>query len=668
MPIQGLHLGNPSEGVGRVTDVTTRIDDAGTLLADLTDEQKAAVTTVASPLCVLAGAGSGKTRVLTRRIAWQSTTGNMDPRRVLAVTFTRRAASELRRRTRTLGLRDDVGAGTFHSVALAILRRHWADKGRKPPELLERRMAFLAKANPKLDRSTIADLDAEIGWARARLVTPESYPDAAAAERRRPPRDAGFTADIYAAYDASKRKRQLIDFDDLLALCHLTMTNDEPFAAAQRWRHRHLFVDEFQDVNPLQFALLQSWLGPESTLLVVGDPAQAIYGWNGAEPDLLRRIDEHLPGVAVLHLRTNFRSSPEILESAGRLMDEAPQPAVRPSGDEPTIRMLEADEEAVGIARAVRGRHRPGAPWRHQVVLARTNAQLPTIRAALENAGIPTRSRGEGAILRRPEIVDLLDDWDDRSSLASTLADAQSTDRSELNVERAAMVKVFLDLAHDHLVLEADASVEQFLTTLRSDDRIGHVGDGVELTTFHGAKGLEWQIVHLVGLEDGLVPIAFARKAAARAEEQRLLYVAITRAERELHVSWCSTRAVGNRVVAREPSPWIGAFTGEAPPLPDERPSIANLRSQIAPRPDIDLTATDAEQRLEVKDALEKWREHAATTARVAPAAVLSDAAVDTLATERPCTIEELEAVSGVGPGKARRFGLRLLEITCLDE
>ncbi len=648
--------------------MTARFDSTDALLADLTGEQRDAVTTSASPLCVIAGAGSGKTRVLTRRIAWQASSGAMDPRHVLAVTFTRRAAGELRRRTRSLGLRDEVAAGTFHSVSLAILRRHWADNRRRAPEILERRMAFLAKHHPKVDRATIADLDAEIGWARARLVTPESYADAAAEAGRRPPRSGAFTAGVYAAYNEAKRKRRLVDFDDLLALCHATMTNDESFAAAQRWRHRHLLVDEFQDVNPLQFALMQSWLGPDSTLLVVGDPNQAIYGWNGAEPDLLRHIDRHLPGVAVMSLRTNFRSSPEILAAAGRVIDEEAQPAARPAGDEPTVRVLDGDEEAVAVARAVRGRHRPGAPWRHQAVLTRTNAQIPPLRAALEAAGVPTRSRGEGAILRRPEIIDLLDHWEGSGPLTAALADARVEDRGGLTVERAAMVDTFLDLARDHLVLESEATVDEFLAALRADDRVGQVTDGVELTTFHGAKGLEWPIVHLVGMEDGYVPIAFARRAAARAEERRLLYVATTRAERELHVSWCRTRMIGDQLSAREPSPWIDAFTAEAPPLPDERPSFASLRAKVSPRVDIDLTAIDAEQQLQVKDALVKWREHAALTARVTPTAVLSDAAVDTLATERPCTMADLAAIPGVGPGRARRLGLQLLELTCLDE
>ena len=651
---------------GRVDDNSIR-GDAGALLADLTEEQRDAVTTSASPLCVIAGAGSGKTRVLTRRIAWQAATGNIDPRHVLALTFTRRAAGELRRRTRALGLRDEVAAGTFHGVALAILRSHWEAKGRKPPELLQRRMAFLAKANPKLDRSTVADLDAEIGWCRARMVTPEVYVQAAADAKRRPPRGAAFTADIYAAYNDAKRKRRLIDFDDILAMAHDSMTNDETFAAAQQWRHRHLLVDEFQDVNPLQFAVLQSWLGPDSTLLVVGDPNQAIYGWNGAEPDLLRNITQHLPGTAVIHLRTNFRSSPEILAAAGRVLDEPAQPSARPPGDEPTIRELEGDEEAVAIARAVRGRHRPGAPWRHQAILARTNAQLPALKGALEAAGIPTRSRGDGALLRRPEIMDLLDDWHGNRPLKMALADTGDVD-PELGPERMAMVEAFLELARDHLALERNATVEDFLTSLRSDDRGNAANDGVELTTFHGAKGLEWPIVHLVGLEDGLVPIAFASNRAAFQEEQRLLYVAATRAERELHVSWCRHRMIGNKYLERPPSPWLSAFTAEAPELPDDRPSFANLRAKIAAHADIDLTEPDALQRQLVFDGVVRWRDQHAKIARVAPTAVLSDRAIRLLAAERPCSIDELAELEGVGAGRARRFGLEILEITCLDE
>ena len=633
--------------------------DADALLDALTPEQCDAVTTAASPLCIIAGAGSGKTRVLTHRIAWQAAQGLIDPRRVLALTFTRRAAAELRRRTRALGLREQVAAGTFHSVALAILRRHWDQNGRRHPDLLDRRMAFLAKSNSRLERATIADLDAEIGWARARLVTPERYPEAAADAGRRPPRGAAFTASAYERYQKAKRERRLIDFDDVLALCHATMERDPAFADAQRWRHRHLFVDEFQDVNPLQFALLSSWLGPQSTLVVVGDPNQAIYGWNGAEPDLIREVDRHLPGAAVLHLRTNFRSTPEVLEAAGRVLGQEPQPAHRFGGEPPTVTRVDGPDEAAALARAVRARHRRDAPWRHQAVLARTNAQLTALRAALDAAGVPTRSRGEGALLRRAEVADVLDRWP-RGALSAALADEHLHPGESLDTERAAMVEAFLGLARDHLALEPEATVAEFVGSLRHDDRVGYGIDAVDLSTFHAAKGLEWPIVHLVGLEDGLVPIAFARTRAARDEEQRLLYVAVTRAERELHVMWCPTRVVGDKLVERPPSPWLDAFSSAEAPVAD-KPDLDAPREAMGRRPDIDLTDVVTP----IHDALALWRAGAARAAKVAPGAVLSDDTLQRLADQPPCTLEELSAVSGVGPGKARRFGPRLLEILC---
>lgn len=635
--------------------------ESASLLDGLTDQQRDAVTTAANPLCIIAGAGSGKTRVLTRRIAWHSTEGTIDPRRVLALTFTRRAAAELRSRTRRLGLREEVAAGTFHAAALATLRRFWDHTGRAHPTLLERRLTFLAKSHPRLDRAVVADLDAEIGWARARLITPEAYGEAAAAAKRRPPRSADFVAKSYTAYQDKKHERRMIDFDDVLALCHATMHRETAFADAQRWRHRHLFVDEFQDVNPLQFALLQAMLGPESTLVVVGDPDQAIYGWNGAEPDFINCIDEHLPGTAVVHLRTNFRSTPEVLATAGRVLDKDPQPAARFRGDPPTLTACGLDGEAATVALAVRGRHKPGAPWRHQAILARTNAQLPVLRNALEAAGIPTRSRGEGALLRRPEIIDVLERWPKSGLLSAALFDERSAEGTTLDPERAAMVAAFLDLARDHLVLEPDSTIDEFVTALRFDDRMGTAGDAVELATFHSAKGLEWPIVHIVGLEDGLVPIAFARTRAARDEEQRLLYVAATRAERELHATWCTERTVGERVMGRPPSPWLDAFVDPDADAPIQPPVLDDLRDQVDnDRPHIDLTDVITP----VVTSLEVWRRSAATAARIEPTAVLSDDALRQIAEHRPASIAELADLPGVGAGKARRFGPRLLEIS----
>ena len=639
-------------------------DRAEALLAGLTPEQRDAVTTTASRLCIIAGAGSGKTRVLTRRVAWQSAQANIDPRRVLVLTFTRRAASELRSRLKSLGMREAVAAGTFHSAALALLRRYWDHCQRPHMGLLASRYSLLAKTNPQLDVTTVAALNTEISWARARLITPERYAAEANRTRRRPPRSAGFTAAAYEAYQQAKNTRRLIDFDDVLALSHSVLTNQPAFADAQRWFYRHLFVDEFQDVNPLQFAVLSAWLGPESSLALVGDPDQAIYGFNGADPDFIRRVDRHFPGIAVVHLRTNFRSTPEVLSAAARVLDSEPQPAARAAGDAPTVTVTEGDEEAPALVQAVRSRRLGGASWRDQAVLARTNAQLPALRKALTALGVPTRSRDTG-LLRHPEIVDLLNRWQSDAALSTVVTDEQIRLRHDRpDVEQAGqtvMVDAFMSLASDHLTLEPGATIGDFTVSLRSDDRVSEAVDAVELCTFHAAKGLQWPIVHLVGLEDGLVPVAFARSRAAREEEQRLLYVAATRAQNELHVMWCRSRTVANKRVERSPSPWMEAFVGDhsADPTPTGPPSevlellqrLKGPQSGEGPAGRVDELLTD----------LQQWRSAAARAARIKPSAVLKDGTLRRIAEQEPSSISELSAI--IGPNMADRFGPQLLEI-----
>ena len=573
------------------------------LLAGLTAEQRDAVTTRASPLCVVAGAGSGKTRVLTRRIAWQASEAHVDPRRVLAVTFTRRAARELRSRLRGIGLNDAVRAGTFHAVALAQLRRYAADSGRRPPRILESVAGLINELRPRGDRAAAADIANEIGWCRARLVTPENYPSAARAARRRPSTGrADRFAQIYADYESAKRKRRLLDFDDVLARSLELMAAEPKHAAAHRWLHQHLLVDEFQDINPLQFALLRSWLGPDSTLVVVGDPDQAIYGWNGADPELINTVGEHFPGCAVLHMRTNFRSTPEVLDAAGRILGRPPQPAVRPPGDDPTVTVCDGADEAAVLARRVRHRHRPGSSWRRQAVLARTNAQLEPLRKALRRQNIPIAAAGDASLIRRPEIAAVLGTWTPGASLVACVADTRQWLRDPVDTgadpgrmaavdtpAARANVEAFLEFAQDHLSLDPDSTVNAFTTALRSDGRLTASSDGVNLMTFHAAKGLEWPIVHLVGIEDGFVPIAHARTAAARAEERRLLHVAVTRAEQELHVLWCDCRDLGGQTVDREPSPWLQAIAEASDPgrgAVDHREAIARARQELRSRRD----------------------------------------------------------------------------------
>jgi DNA helicase-2/ATP-dependent DNA helicase PcrA len=572
---------------------------------DLDPAQRAAVESEAAPLCIVAAAGSGKTRVLTRRIAHRVQAGTADPAHVLALTFTRKAAAELRTRLRGLGV-EGVTAGTFHAVAWAQLRRRCADRGERAPVLLQHAARLVARVVE--DPASVAAVAAEITWAKARLVVPAGYVAAAAAAGRPTPVAAAEVAAAYARYEDEKRRRGVVDFDDLLSRCADAMEADPAFAEAQRWRFRHLFVDEFQDVNPAQFRLLRSWLGDRNDLTVVGDPNQAVYGWNGSDPDLLVRFPHHFPAAEVLRLDTNYRSTPEILAVAATVLDDAtpgpvggagpsrpPRHPARPAGAVPTVAAFHTGEdEARAIARSVRLARAPGAPWSDIAVLTRTNAQLVAVAEALTAAGIPHRSRG-AAFLGRPEVraaLDMLRQGATGVPVTSRLSDLAEAAADEADEARRANIDTLARLASDYAAVDRSGGVDAFLawlgTAVRGEEPEA-MGDAVELATFHRAKGLEWPVVFVAGLEDGLVPIGHAATTAAVAEERRLLYVALTRATRELHCSWAEERTVGSRRSRRTPSPWLPAIETACRTLAagparstDWRRHLADSRARLA--------------------------------------------------------------------------------------
>ncbi|CAN5621144.1 ATP-dependent DNA helicase UvrD2 [soil metagenome] len=558
--------------------------DPDRLLDGLNEAQRQAVTSSSAPLCVLAGAGSGKTRVLTRRLGHRVAVGDADPRHVLALTFTRRAAGELTHRLGLLGLRDRPAAGTFHAVALAQLRTHWSDGGRRPPNLLDRKSRLLGRMVPRRGRQlTVPELATEIEWAKARMIAPDAYVPAAERWDRRPPGGLDAVAVLYARYEQDKSRAGLIDFDDLLGECAHAIETDPRFAAAQRWRFRHLFVDEYQDVNPLQQRLLEAWRGPSTDLCVVGDPHQAIYAWNGADASFLGRFAERFPAAEIVALTDNYRSSPQILAAANAVLDGGTERARRlhanlPPGPPPTVTAFEDDRaEARGVARAVRERHRPGRSWSAQAVLVRTNAQTALLEEALRHAGIPCRVRGGGTFLEHPAVrVELVQLRASRHTFAVVLADltesvaeleappppagdADDASAPEPVSERAAALATLVRLAHEYAAADADPTPGGFLAWLRATVRTegSTAGDAVELVTFHAAKGLEWSVVHLAGLEQGFAPMAHARTTEAVAEERRLFYVALTRAGQELHLTWARRRTFGARTAERRPSPYL---------------------------------------------------------------------------------------------------------------
>ncbi len=702
--------------------------DGTGLLEDLDPAQREAVTTEGQPLCILAGAGSGKTRVLTRRIAYRAATGSVMPSHVLALTFTRRAASELNRRLSALGVRDRVAAGTFHATAWAQLRGLWSDRDERAPSLLDQKVRVLHALLPRQGATDVspADVAGEIEWAKARMIGPEGYEQAVTASGRRPSLPADAMASVYDRYEQEKRRRHLVDFDDLVLLCAEALENDARFAAAQRWRFRHLFVDEFQDVNPAQFRLVEGWRGGRPDLCVVGDPDQAIYAWNGADPSHLTGFATRLSGATVVHLDRNYRSSPEIVAVANAVLDTRRAPGaldLRPTlaaGPVPDVVSFPTDsDEASGVARALRRHHGAGRPWSEQAVLARTRAQLVIFEEALRAAGVPCRLRGAASFLTRPEVVEAVADLRRRppgSPLAAAVADLRlvtrgsdaadgplsaSTEGAEATTEgaeataageaaeRQASLQELVRMMGEQLALDPRAPVGGFLTwlsaALRGDDPDAG-GGAVTLSTFHAAKGLEWPVVFLTGLEQGLVPVGRATTPEARAEERRLLYVAVTRAQRELHCSWAERRCFGAHTMARAPSPWlatveaaVGALSATTAPGPDggtqwrehldrTRAHVRNLDGGRTGRP---LGGVRVGAGVEVGEradpamlaALRSWRAGAARAAGVPAFVVLHDATLAVVAEARPCDRGALLALPGVGPVKADRYGEALLAV-----
>ena len=573
------------------------------LLAGCDPEQIEAITSPATPLCVLAGAGSGKTRVLTRRIAWRVMNGSATAARVLALTFTRKAATELRARLATLGLPEAVTAGTFHSVALGELKRLAAEQGRRPPVVLGSKVRMLMDVLEDSGRAagrasgprpgtggptkwgsqgSVTDLAAEIEWAKSRCLRPDELVRAAAFAGRRGTWDAADVAELWERYELHKHRRGVLDFEDLLARCTQQLLSDHEFAASARWRYRHVFVDEYQDVNESQQRLLRAWLGTNEDLCVVGDPHQAIYSWNGANPRAITDFADDFPGAAVMRLSVNYRSTHEVLTVAGAVLGQtraAPAGGVRPEGPIPTVVGYENEmTEAAGVAEAACRARRPGRSWSQIAVLARTNAQLGALEAAFSSRGVPCHVTSASRLLAKPWVQDALRTAarsEDSASLAAWTADLAASGRTDpddepcdederptddAHLDLAALARLAAEyLAED--VAANGAGFRNWLEAAHGRDHDLVRRDAVELTTFHRAKGLEWSVVFVTGLEDGYVPIAHARDPEALAEERRLLYVACTRAEEELHCSWAAERCFGaSRPVPRAASPWLSAI------------------------------------------------------------------------------------------------------------
>ena len=670
--------------------------DLDALLADLDAAQREAVTITSGPLCILAGAGSGKTRVISRRVAYALATDVVRPRDALVVTFTDKAAGEMRGRLAALG-HPGVMASTFHAAALRQLRHFWPRvHGSDPPTILESKVPILAPLAAGLPGGyrflAVRDLAGEIEWAKARRIDPASYLARAVAEDRDAPLPPDLMAGLYRRYETAKARAGRIDFEDMLELTIGLIEGDAAIAEEVRDRYRWFSVDEYQDTNPLQAALLDAWLGGRDELAVVGDEDQTIYTFTGATSDYLTGFIDRYPTARLVRLETNYRSTPEVLALANRILaagrlarDERlpgamPRPPKRlipshPSGPGPEIGGFRSDEaELDGVTGAVRALARAGTPHGEMAILVRTNAQLPAIEGALGAAGIPFHVRGE-RFFARPEVRRAMRVAASLGRVVSDeplLARLSAAFERELGVrrdkipdgeaagERHGAVVTLLELAEDLARTDPAADVPSFLAEVERRTAVEAEGTaaGVELLTYHRAKGLEWDAVFLPALEEGTLPIRKATGPDELAEERRLLYVGITRAKRYLWLSWATMRtAASGREGRRSRSRFLD---GLVPPAAGRvRVAGEGARTPGATRP----PKVDPGDRSPLSNALRAWRTARARADAVAPFIVFHDATIEAIAARRPRSIAELRSVPGVGPMKLDRYGEEIIGV-----
>ncbi|GEN80660.1 ATP-dependent helicase [Actinotalea fermentans] len=658
---------------------------ADALLEHLDPDQRAVALAVTGPVCVLAGAGTGKTRAITHRIAYAVRTGTYPATSVLAVTFTARAAGEMRTRLRDLGV-TGVQARTFHAAALRQLSYFWPQVvGGAPPRILEHKAPAVAEAARSLglavDRLTVRDLASEIEWSKVSLVPADDYVRAAAATDRPSPAgvDRSTVARLIAAYETVKDAQGLVDFEDVLVMLGHMLESRRDVADQVRSQYRHFVVDEYQDVSPAQQYLLDQWLGDRHELCVVGDPNQTIYSFTGATPHHLLTFAGKHPGATVVRLVRDYRSTPQVVTLAnrvragarGRRSDGVELVAQRPAGPPVGFTAYDDDEaESAGVAGRIGRLIASGTPAAEIAVLYRTNAQSEAFEQALADAGIGYLVRGGERFFQRKEVRDalVLLRGGARSMAEVPLAEAvrdvlasagwspePPAARGAVR-ERWDSLQAIVALADD-LAQDPAATVATLVAELDERAAAQHAPavDGVTLASLHAAKGLEWDAVFLVGLSEGLMPISLAETDAAIAEERRLLYVGVTRAREVLELSFARARTPGGRGNRRR-TRFLDGLWPEDGGVGRRR---TGTRSVGAARPQV-LTG---EHDPVLVQALRDWRAQVATEIDRPAYVVLGDEVLAAIAERKPRSVPELARIRGIGPAKIDRYGASLLAI-----
>jgi DNA helicase-2/ATP-dependent DNA helicase PcrA len=665
------------------------------LLDALDPEQREVAEAVRGPVRVLAGAGTGKTRAITHRIAHGVATGIYSPTEVLAVTFTTRAAGEMRGRLHRLGA-PGVQARTFHSAALRQLRWFWPTTyGGELPTLTESKLAMVAGAARRLrvqtDQALLRDLASEIEWAKVSNVGPDDY--AAVADRRGRAVsgvDHETVGRLFAGYEEVKRSQARMDMEDVLLLTAGMLAEEERVAAQVRAQYKWFVVDEFQDVSPIQSALLDLWLGGRDEICVVGDPAQTIYSFAGADATYLRDFPRKFAGTTSVELSRNYRSSPEVVDAANAVLAGSESTSVRlraqrPSG--PKVRYTPAADEvaeADAVADAAGVLIRGGTPASKIAVLFRINAQSEAFEEALASRGLPYVVRGATRFFERPEVrqaVTLLRGAvrsEDESAplldlLRATLAGMgwtteAPTTRGQTR-DRWESLQALMTMAEE----AGEMTATDFVADLdrRASEQHAPAAGGITLATLHAAKGLEWDAVFLAGMHDGAMPLMHATTDAEVEEERRLLYVGMTRAREHLVVSWAAARTPGGRG-NRQPSRFLQSLlpaeARAASAKPKQRRAVhcrecGKPLSSAAEKKRGRCADCPASYDEELFERLRVWRKETADEESVPAFVVFTDATLQLIAEQRPTSAAALLRISGVGPAKLERYGDALLGV-----
>ncbi|MET9438434.1 ATP-dependent DNA helicase UvrD2 [Streptomyces sp. NPDC006551] len=703
-------------------------ESADAVLDGLDPEQREVALALHGPVCVLAGAGTGKTRAITHRIAYGVRAGILQPGSVLAVTFTNRAAGEMRGRLRELGA-GGVQARTFHSAALRQLQYFWPKVvGGDLPRLLERKIQLVAEAaarcRVRLDRNELRDVTGEIEWAKVTQTVPADYPAAVAKSVRDAPRDPAEIGQIYAMYEQLKRDRSVIDFEDVLLLTVGILQDRHDIADQIRRQYQHFVVDEYQDVSPLQQRLLDLWLGDRDSLCVVGDASQTIYSFTGATPDHLLNFRTRHPNATVVKLVRDYRSTPQVVHLANGLLSQArgraaehrlelisqrdpgPEPAYTEYADEPA--------EAEGTARRIRDLIAAGVPAGEIAVLYRINAQSEVYEQALADAGVPYQLRGAERFFERQEVREagialrgaaraggndsLLDDAEDlpsqvRAVLSTKGWTTEPPAGSGAVRDRWESLAALVRLAEDFARAKPGATLSDLVAELDERAAAQHAPtvQGVTLASLHAAKGLEWDAVFLVGLTEGMMPITYAKTDEQIEEERRLLYVGVTRARLHLSLSWALSRSPGGRA-SRRPTRFLKGLRPGSGPLGAagaggggsvERGSGGGRRKRRGPvrcrvcgatlteAGEMKLTRcedcpSDMDEAL--YERLREWRSDQAKQLGQPAYCVFTDKTLMAIAECVPSTDGELASISGVGARKLDRFGADVLALCAGEE